>query len=147
VAAAHRWLPNRASDQPILTAAFADPILGEAVTWSQWCGLLIATAGVGLVVAGDLGASHHVPLWAYRLPAPTVRRTGAPQVLRLASSTTFPSGVVEQVYQRVGNRTRRRLLNPRRWSAASSQHRDPTQQVASAPGPSGAAVQHITALK
>jgi drug/metabolite transporter (DMT)-like permease len=54
--------------QPILTAAFAGPILGEAVTWSQWCGLLIATIGVGLVVAGDLGASHHVPLWAYGLP-------------------------------------------------------------------------------
>lgn len=54
--------------QPILTAALAGPILGEAVTGSQWCGLLIATAGAGLVVAGDLGTSHHVPLWAYGLP-------------------------------------------------------------------------------
>ena len=54
--------------QPILTAAFAGPILGESVTWSQWCGLLTATAGVGLVVAGDLGTSRHVPLWAYALP-------------------------------------------------------------------------------
>ena len=54
--------------QPIVTAAFAGPILGEAVTWGQWCGLLIATGGAGLVVAGDLGTSHHVPLWAYGLP-------------------------------------------------------------------------------
>jgi drug/metabolite transporter (DMT)-like permease len=58
--------------QPILTAAFAGPILGEAVTWRQWCGLLIATGGVGLVLAGDLSTSHHVPLWAYGLPVAAI---------------------------------------------------------------------------
>jgi drug/metabolite transporter (DMT)-like permease len=54
--------------QPIVTAAFAGPVLGEMVTRRQSLGLIIAAAGVWLVVAGDLGAARHVPFWAYGLP-------------------------------------------------------------------------------
>ena len=36
--------------QPLLVAAVAAPLLGEAVGWRQWLGLLLGIVGVGLVV-------------------------------------------------------------------------------------------------
>jgi drug/metabolite transporter (DMT)-like permease len=44
--------------QPILIATVAGPLLGEHVSRRQWLGLLLGVAGVGLVVADDLGAGH-----------------------------------------------------------------------------------------
>jgi drug/metabolite transporter (DMT)-like permease len=42
--------------QPLLVAAVAAPLLGEAVGWRQWLGLALGILGVGLVVAEKLGA-------------------------------------------------------------------------------------------
>lgn len=41
--------------QPVLTAAVAGRLMGEAVAPRQWAGLALGFAGVGLVVAGKLG--------------------------------------------------------------------------------------------
>jgi drug/metabolite transporter (DMT)-like permease len=46
--------------QPILIATVAGPLLGERVSPLQWTGLTVGLAGVGLVVADDLG--HGSPL-------------------------------------------------------------------------------------
>ncbi|MFC5266769.1 DMT family transporter [Kribbella qitaiheensis] len=48
--------------QPILIATVAGPLLGEHVSRRQWIGLLLGVAGVGLVVADDLGAGHGAAL-------------------------------------------------------------------------------------
>jgi len=48
--------------QPILIATIAGPLLGERVSPRQWLGLLLGVAGVGLVVADELGAGHASPL-------------------------------------------------------------------------------------
>lgn len=53
--------------QPILVATVAGPLLGERVGPWQWLGLVLGVGGVGLVVAGDLGAGHASPL-TYLLP-------------------------------------------------------------------------------
>jgi drug/metabolite transporter (DMT)-like permease len=47
--------------QPVLVATVAGPLLGERVSARQWIGLLLGVAGVGLVVADDLGAGHASP--------------------------------------------------------------------------------------
>jgi drug/metabolite transporter (DMT)-like permease len=41
--------------QPVLVAALALPLLGERLRRAQWLGLALGIAGVGLVVAPDLG--------------------------------------------------------------------------------------------
>ncbi len=41
--------------QPVLTAVFAGPYLGEKVSARQWLGLLAGVVGVALVVGDDLG--------------------------------------------------------------------------------------------
>jgi drug/metabolite transporter (DMT)-like permease len=48
--------------QPILIATVAGPLLGERVSPRQWIGLLLGVAGVGLVVADDMGAGHGSPV-------------------------------------------------------------------------------------
>ncbi|TDW19059.1 DMT family transporter [Kribbella kalugense] len=48
--------------QPLLIATVAGPLLGERVSRRQWIGLVLGLAGVGLVVADDLGAGHGSPL-------------------------------------------------------------------------------------
>ena len=48
--------------QPLLTAVGAGWLLGAVVTKRQWLGLLLGFIGVGLVVAGKLGAEYSV--WA-----------------------------------------------------------------------------------
>jgi drug/metabolite transporter (DMT)-like permease len=48
--------------QPLLIATVAGPLLGERVSPRQWLGLVIGLAGVGSVVADDLGAGHGSPL-------------------------------------------------------------------------------------
>ncbi|GAA1594895.1 DMT family transporter [Kribbella sancticallisti] len=53
--------------QPILIATVAGSLLGERVTNRQWIGLVLGVAGVGLVVAGDLGAGQ-TEAWLFLLP-------------------------------------------------------------------------------
>ena len=48
--------------QPVLTAAFAGPLLGEIVTRRQWIGLAMGLAGVALVVRTKLGLGMGTPL-------------------------------------------------------------------------------------
>jgi drug/metabolite transporter (DMT)-like permease len=48
--------------QPLLIATVAGPLLDERVSRRQWLGLFLGLAGVGLVVADDLGAGHGSPL-------------------------------------------------------------------------------------
>jgi len=48
--------------QPVLTAAFAGPLLGEVVTRRQWVGLAMGLAGVVLVVRTKLGLGLGTPL-------------------------------------------------------------------------------------
>jgi drug/metabolite transporter (DMT)-like permease len=43
--------------QPLLIATVAGPLLNEPVSRSQWIGLVVGVAGVGLVVADDLHGS------------------------------------------------------------------------------------------
>lgn len=48
--------------QPVLTAVFAAPFLGEAVTRRQWAGLCLGFVGVTLVVWNKLGLGLGTPL-------------------------------------------------------------------------------------
>ncbi|QOZ33231.1 DMT family transporter [Bradyrhizobium sp. CCBAU 53421] len=50
--------------QPLATAIFAGPILGEKVSIRQWLGLMIALAGIALATGGAVG---HAPVWGYGL--------------------------------------------------------------------------------
>jgi drug/metabolite transporter (DMT)-like permease len=56
-----------ASVQPLLVAAVAGPLLGEHVGPRGRVGLVLGLAGVGFVVAGDLGLGD-APWWAFLLP-------------------------------------------------------------------------------
>ncbi len=56
-----------AAVQPLLVAAAAGPLLGEHIGSRQRLGLVVGLAGVGLVVAGDLGLGG-APWWAFLLP-------------------------------------------------------------------------------
>ncbi len=53
--------------QPILAGALAGPVLSETVRRTQWLGLALGVAGVGLVVGGDV-EGQGAPAWAYALP-------------------------------------------------------------------------------
>ena len=66
--------------QPMLVAAVAGPLLGERTSRRQRLGLLIAAAGVALVVAGDLGGGH-AAAWAYLLPVGALAALAAGTVL------------------------------------------------------------------
>jgi drug/metabolite transporter (DMT)-like permease len=56
-----------ASVQPLLVATAAGPLLGEHVGPRGRLGLVLGLAGVGFVVAGDLGLGD-APWWAFLLP-------------------------------------------------------------------------------
>jgi drug/metabolite transporter (DMT)-like permease len=56
-----------ASVQPLLVAAAAGPVLGERTGVRGRVGLVLGLAGVGMVVAGDLGLDG-APWWAFLLP-------------------------------------------------------------------------------
>ena len=56
-----------AAVQPLLVAAAAGPLLGERTGPRGRVGLVIGLAGVGMVVAGDLGLDG-APWWAFLLP-------------------------------------------------------------------------------
>jgi drug/metabolite transporter (DMT)-like permease len=56
-----------ASVQPLLVAAAAGPLLGERTGPRGRAGLALGLAGVGMVVAGDLGLGD-APWWAFLLP-------------------------------------------------------------------------------
>ncbi|MDO6415301.1 DMT family transporter [Sphingomonas sp. BIUV-7] len=45
--------------QPLLTAALAEPLLGERVTRKQWLGILIGFVGAGLVLVPQFASSLH----------------------------------------------------------------------------------------
>jgi drug/metabolite transporter (DMT)-like permease len=45
--------------QPLLTAALAEPLLGERVTRRQWLGILIGFVGAGMVLAPQFASSFH----------------------------------------------------------------------------------------
>lgn len=53
--------------QPLFAATLAGPLLGERSGWQRWLGMAIASLGVLLCIADDLGQSHASP-WAYGLP-------------------------------------------------------------------------------
>jgi drug/metabolite transporter (DMT)-like permease len=53
--------------QPLVVAVLAGTFLGERISQRQWWGFWIGIAGVGLVVAGDMGNSS-APVAAYLLP-------------------------------------------------------------------------------
>jgi drug/metabolite transporter (DMT)-like permease len=56
-----------ASVQPLLVAIAAGPVLGERTGPRGRVGLALGLAGVGMVVAGDLGLGD-APWWAFLLP-------------------------------------------------------------------------------
>ncbi|MFF3488296.1 DMT family transporter [Streptomyces sp. NPDC002701] len=54
--------------QPLVAGALAGPLLGVAVSRTQWLGLGLGVAGVAVVTAADAGAATGVAWWAYLVP-------------------------------------------------------------------------------
>ncbi|SDL88435.1 EamA-like transporter family protein [Modicisalibacter muralis] len=54
--------------QPLLATLLASLLLGPRSGGLRWLGMIIASVGVILCVAGDLGNADGAPLWAYGLP-------------------------------------------------------------------------------
>ncbi|WP_221356069.1 DMT family transporter [Streptomyces beigongshangae] len=54
--------------QPLVAGALAGPLLGTAVSRTQWLGLALGAAGVAVVTAADAGAATGVAWWAYLVP-------------------------------------------------------------------------------
>lgn len=54
--------------QPLVAGALAGPLLGKAVSRTQWLGLGLGVAGVAVVTAADAGAATDVAWWAYLVP-------------------------------------------------------------------------------
>ena len=69
-----------AAVQPLLVAAAAGPLLGERTGPRGRVGLALGLAGVGLVVAGDLGPGG-APWWAFLLPVGGMAALSAGTVL------------------------------------------------------------------
>lgn len=76
--------------QPLLAAALAGRWLGEKLSVQGWFGMLIATLGVLLCVAGDIGTASDVPLWAYGLPLLSVASVTLGSLLSAHSATRLP---------------------------------------------------------
>ncbi|MFS8201585.1 DMT family transporter [Streptomyces sp. CWNU-52B] len=54
--------------QPLVAGALAGPLLGVAVSRTQWLGLGLGVAGVAVVTTADAGAASGVAWWAYLVP-------------------------------------------------------------------------------
>ncbi|MDQ0779469.1 drug/metabolite transporter (DMT)-like permease [Streptomyces aurantiacus] len=54
--------------QPLVAGALAGPLLGMAVSRTQWLGLGLGVAGVAVVTTADAGAATGVAWWAYLVP-------------------------------------------------------------------------------
>ncbi|MFE1802300.1 DMT family transporter [Streptomyces sp. NPDC059517] len=54
--------------QPLVAGALAGPLLGVAVSRTQWLGLGLGVAGVAVVTTADAGATTGVAWWAYLVP-------------------------------------------------------------------------------
>ncbi|MFD6288157.1 DMT family transporter [Streptomyces sp. NPDC060205] len=54
--------------QPLVAGALAGPLLGVAVSRTQWLGLGLGVAGVAVVTTADAGAATGVVWWAYLVP-------------------------------------------------------------------------------
>ncbi|MFC8200150.1 DMT family transporter [Streptomyces sp. NPDC057298] len=54
--------------QPLVAGVLAGPLLGVAVSRTQWLGLGLGVAGVAVVTAADAGAGTGVAWWAYLVP-------------------------------------------------------------------------------
>ncbi|WP_328498413.1 DMT family transporter [Streptomyces sp. NBC_00414] len=54
--------------QPLVAGALAGPLLGLAVSRTQWLGLGLGVAGVAVVTTADAGAATGVAWWAYLVP-------------------------------------------------------------------------------
>ncbi|MEW2570530.1 DMT family transporter [Streptomyces sp. NPDC047070] len=54
--------------QPLVAGALAGPLLGVAVSRTQWLGLGLGVAGVAVVTTADAGAAAGVAWWAYLVP-------------------------------------------------------------------------------
>ncbi|WP_314414505.1 DMT family transporter [Streptomyces kroppenstedtii] len=54
--------------QPLVAGALAGPLLGVAVSRTQWLGLGLGVAGVAVVTTADAGAATGVAWWAYLVP-------------------------------------------------------------------------------
>lgn len=76
--------------QPLLAAALAGPWLGERLSWRGWAGMVVAAAGVGLCVVGDLGGPGAAPLWAYALPLGSVIAVTLGSVLAVRQPRRVP---------------------------------------------------------
>lgn len=91
--------------QPMVVAAVAGPLLGERTSRRQRTGLLVATAGVALVVAVDLGGGQ-AAAWAYLLPVGALAALAAGTVLErrwrptesLVTSLALQSAVAALVF-------------------------------------------------
>ena len=54
--------------QPLVAGALAGPLLGLAVSRTQWLGLGLGVTGVAVVTAADAGAGTGAAWWAYLVP-------------------------------------------------------------------------------
>jgi drug/metabolite transporter (DMT)-like permease len=93
-----------ASVQPLLVATAAGPVLGEHTGPRGRIGLALGLAGVGMVVAGDLGLGD-APWWAFLLPVGGMAALATGTVLErrwrpaesplesLTAQTVFAAGV------------------------------------------------------
>lgn len=79
-----------AAMQPLLAAALAGYWLGESMSPRGWVGMAIATAGVVLCVADDMGSGAGVSYWAYTLPLLSVLSVTLGSVLAVRWSTATP---------------------------------------------------------
>ncbi|WP_073389257.1 DMT family transporter [Jatrophihabitans endophyticus] len=94
--------------QPLLVAGLAGRVTGTSPTPRQLAGLLLGAAGVGLVVAGDLGTGA-APAAAFLLPVLAVAGLAAGTLLEgrwrpttpLVSSLALQSGVAAVVFAAV----------------------------------------------
>ncbi|MCC8957587.1 DMT family transporter [Bradyrhizobium sp. Pear77] len=73
--------------QPLATAIFAGPVLGEKISIGQWVGSVVALAGVALATGGAVG---HAPLWAYGLAVVATLCFVSATLLSKRTATSMP---------------------------------------------------------
>ena len=87
-----------ASLQPLLVATVAVKILGERITPVMWVGMMLAVAGVVVVVSGDLG-NGSAQWWVYLFPAAGMLSltTGTVLTQRLRPTETLLQSITMQM--------------------------------------------------